>query len=384
MASLKITSKNAGVSIDDRIKQAAENVYVNILTEYTSVVTEYTDKCLSGDLENNEASLQEFLKLKNYVPAEPTNTGSKVASGKAVDILRGATSNARGAAKGKDLSDEQYKMFHEINEGTWNYGWHQDKCQRFITSGVKVNKFCGEKPCSGDIFCKKCANMSTTSKLIDRFEKEDLTPEAWYEEKVKKAQEIAAERLGMEKGQSVKKDAVKKVARGPPLSKAPATNTSAKEKLTLRTYNGKDKSATAKWLWARFEGLGGCVFDEDKNLIGLAKLCSAQTVMTKPSAADKAKFEKLSANIEISSEPEKEVVKKPQPPTKVVSEEEDVEEEEEDVEEEEEKPQPKKVVRPPPKPMSRVAPKAKAPSSEEEEIIEMDDEEEDIDAEEDL
>jgi hypothetical protein len=300
--SKKIESKNAGVSLDDHVKTATETFYATVLSDCASAVVDYTNKCLSGELENKEETFREHLKLKQYVAP----TGTKTATGRVVSALKGTSeTSGRGSAKKKELTDAQEAMYNAINSGDWNYEWSANKCQRFVTAGARINMFCSAKPSSDSYFCAKCNVMTSLSKTIDRFLNEEVTPEEWYKEKVEACKKAAAERLGVDKGTSIKRGGAKATARDPPGSKAPASSGAVRKSSPVRTarvYKGVDQPEEGQWYWIRCPEVkeGGCVFDEQRNLIGTSKLYNSKSPLVQATKEEAAKFKKFAETLTIN------------------------------------------------------------------------------------
>lgn len=352
--SVRIDSKNAGISNDDHIREVSERFYVNVLAELVPAFVGYAKECQEGNIENNEESIYEYLKLKPYVSAEPTTVGSKIPAGKATSILRpGGATGTRGAAKGKELSNAHLAMYTEICNDEWDFEWDENKCQRFCTAGKKINKFCGAKPSSGEHFCSKCLSLTSQNKIIESFVDNKTTPREWYEQKKANCKETASEKLGLDRGQSVKKDGPKQVSRSPPVSKAPARVASPAKPL-VRIYQGKGKPQEGKYYWCRSEGIeGGFVFDEEKNPIGRSVAAQTGGEIKPLTKIELEKFNKFIKSVEIETP----AVKAPLPPAKSS--------------ESSEQPAKRTPARPPSKPVTK-------PASDEEE---EDEEEEDMDEE---
>jgi hypothetical protein len=175
--------------------------------------------------------------------------------------------------------------------------------------------------------------MPSTSKILEKFESKDYTPQSWFEEKEAACKKTASEKIGLGEGEFIQKN--DKLNKPPPSKSVINANTKeqTKSSLVMREYPGSDKPDDEIYYWARIAGItngSGCIFDENKNLIGISKFCSATATIGEASESDLAIFTKAIASAEITPQkPVQSTVKKVTPPVKQSSEEEDSSEEEE-------------------------------------------------------
>jgi hypothetical protein len=312
MDAVKNTSPNAGTSEDDALRADIESFYKEMLMGIASVAVSYAIKVRDSEVECTEETFYEHIKL---VPRVEEGNNRRIPMGKSLAGTRTAAPRAKATTKAADLTPTQLQMYSQINAGTWDWQWEEDKCQRFITSGGEMNKFCGKKTPNGSYFCVNCSAMTSIIKLAEKFDDGEYTPKKWRDLKIKGCSENASKRVRLDTGQTVKK-APGAVSRSPPTAKPPPTNgpslprqTSSPVVYTIRTYVGKDKPTDSLFYWCKV-GKNGFVFDENKDLVGLVSVNMPQSTITEADEEATEAFDTISKNLKIPS------LAKAQPPAR--------------------------------------------------------------------
>lgn len=328
MALMKVRSGNTERSTDDFIRDLTENFYQSTISAMFPAIKEFANKVRDGEIECEE---EEFCKYLKLTPCSQTSAQKESAGGKS------RTTNGRNASKTKEITDAQKQMYGKICEDKWEWNWSEDRCQRFITTGKEVNKFCGGRVAQGNNYCAKCTSMPSQNKWILQFENEELTPESWFEMQTSKAKKTAIEKLHYEEGETVTNVPPKKVSRTPPASRTPI-NTRAPSNsanlITKRIYMGKDKPSDEQLFWS-LHANKGYVFDSENNLIGMCHANSRQATMEDATEEDHERFGKFICQNDSGKKPTaRTLVKPPVKPTVEVelSDEEEIDDEDDDEE----------------------------------------------------
>jgi len=291
MSLTRINSVNSDTSADEYLEKRVEDLVSVVVTELVDVVLGYANKVASNEVEVTREAFFEHLKLS---PCPDCTVEAKS------PVTRAARGEGRTTKK-KELTPEAVAMYRDISNDKWDWGWHEDRCQRFVVSGGSIYTFCGKKVSSNGYFCKTCIGMTSQSKLIQRFNEEETDPKKWFEEKTSACKKLAKQNLGQDTDVKVTAPP-KKTSRGPPDSKVVSARTqSASPNIyTRRNYQGRDKPADEQWFWSKIDQKG-YVFNASKELVGMAALCT-QSRVTQPTEEEFAFFDSVSQKIMMGSD----------------------------------------------------------------------------------